>query len=223
MKLYEVAWAPTPRRLAIYLAEKSIPGIERIEVPPPADHSQSILAGTTPQGTVPALEIEDGQVIGSSLAIMEYLEERFPSPDLIGASPVERARTREFISVAEELAIHFRTWVFHGSPLFANRGAQSRPTAKVAMDTYFIKLGLLERMATGNNGPFLTGGWPGIADCIAYSVLESAREMFTVPTPDDCPFLKGWYERFSSRPGCTTPEFPQVHELTRDLIEKTVS
>jgi maleylacetoacetate isomerase len=46
-----------------------------------------------PQGLVPALE-HDGHVLTQSLAIFEYLEERFPEPPLLPASPRDRAAVR---------------------------------------------------------------------------------------------------------------------------------
>jgi maleylacetoacetate isomerase len=46
-----------------------------------------------PQGFVPALE-HDGTVITQSLAICEYLEERFPAPPLLPAGARERAAVR---------------------------------------------------------------------------------------------------------------------------------
>jgi maleylacetoacetate isomerase len=48
-----------------------------------------------PLGLIPALE-HDGQVITQSLAIIEYLEELAPSPALLPADPVARARSRAF-------------------------------------------------------------------------------------------------------------------------------
>jgi len=46
-----------------------------------------------PQGLVPALE-HDGHVLTQSLAICEYLEERFPEPPLLPAGPRDRAVVR---------------------------------------------------------------------------------------------------------------------------------
>lgn len=53
-----------------------------------------------PQGLVPALE-DGGVVLGQSLAIVEYLDERFPSPPLLPRDPVARAQVR---SMAESIA-----------------------------------------------------------------------------------------------------------------------
>ena len=46
-----------------------------------------------PQGLVPALE-DDGVIVTQSLAICEYLEERFPEPALLPAAPRDRAAVR---------------------------------------------------------------------------------------------------------------------------------
>ncbi|BBD99480.1 maleylacetoacetate isomerase [Sphingobium amiense] len=46
-----------------------------------------------PQGFVPALEAE-GDVLTQSLAICEYLDELFPDPPLLPATPLARAKVR---------------------------------------------------------------------------------------------------------------------------------
>ena len=45
----------------------------------------------------PAFEADDGQVIVELTAICEYLEELYPEPRLIGATPGERAETRMWV------------------------------------------------------------------------------------------------------------------------------
>jgi maleylpyruvate isomerase len=51
-----------------------------------------------PQGLVPALEI-DGAVLTQSLAICEYLDERYPDPPLSPADPLARAKARALAQV----------------------------------------------------------------------------------------------------------------------------
>jgi maleylpyruvate isomerase len=46
-----------------------------------------------PQALVPALE-DDGQILSQSLAIIEYLEERYPKPPLLPGDAAERALVR---------------------------------------------------------------------------------------------------------------------------------
>jgi maleylacetoacetate isomerase len=47
-----------------------------------------------PQGAVPVLSIDDGPGLTQSMAILEYLEERFPKPPLLPADALGRARVR---------------------------------------------------------------------------------------------------------------------------------
>ncbi|MBM3107541.1 maleylacetoacetate isomerase [Pseudomonas sp. P66] len=47
-----------------------------------------------PQGRVPALKIDSGELLVQSPAIIEYLEEVYPSPALLPQDPVQRAQVR---------------------------------------------------------------------------------------------------------------------------------
>ncbi len=52
-----------------------------------------------PQGMVPALEADDGQVLTQSPAILEWLEETRPEPPLLPAAPGDRATVRAMASL----------------------------------------------------------------------------------------------------------------------------
>ncbi len=65
-----------------------------------AEHRTSDYLDLNPQGLVPALE-DGGVVLSQSLAIIEYLDERFPSPPLLPKDPVSRAQVR---SMAQHIA-----------------------------------------------------------------------------------------------------------------------
>ena len=58
-----------------------------------------------PQGLVPALALDDGQILTQSLAIIEYLDETHPEPPLLPAAPPARARVRA-IALAIACEIH---------------------------------------------------------------------------------------------------------------------
>jgi len=83
--------APNPRRVRIYLAEKGL------SVPV---HSLSIVAGEHkgdefvakyPPGQLPVLALDDGRMIGESVAICRYFEALHPEPPLFGVDPVSIA------------------------------------------------------------------------------------------------------------------------------------
>ncbi len=57
------------------------------------EHKQDDYLALNPQGFVPALE-HDGAVLTQSIAIIEYLDEVFPTPSLLPRSPRDRAIVR---------------------------------------------------------------------------------------------------------------------------------
>ncbi|QDC08091.1 maleylacetoacetate isomerase [Oceanicola sp. D3] len=52
--------------------------------------------GLNPQALVPAFELDDGEVLTQSPAILEWLDETHPEPKLLPDDPLERAHVRAF-------------------------------------------------------------------------------------------------------------------------------
>jgi glutathione S-transferase len=90
VKLVDAPRCPYCARVRIALAEKGLE-VETVEVDL-ADRPQWLLQLNPPHGRVPVLD--DGFVLPESEVIMEYLEERRPSPPLLPDDPAERARAR---------------------------------------------------------------------------------------------------------------------------------
>jgi maleylacetoacetate isomerase len=57
------------------------------------EHRHAEYLSLNPQGFVPALE-DEGRVFTQSIAIIEYLDEKFPSPPLLPRDAAERAQVR---------------------------------------------------------------------------------------------------------------------------------
>lgn len=92
-------WHPfsiVPRRVRILLREKGI-ACEEVEVDVPGRaHREPGFRRLNPFGQIPVLE--DGDlVICESVAILEYLEERFPDPRFLSADVRARATTRQLM------------------------------------------------------------------------------------------------------------------------------
>jgi glutathione S-transferase len=105
MKLYDFPWGPYPLRITIYLAEKGLSNVDVVKLEPPLnkkDWPPPFLRALTPAGSLPVMVDDDGTVVGQSLAILEYLEETRPGPDMLGATAAKRARTREMVAVFDE-------------------------------------------------------------------------------------------------------------------------
>jgi maleylpyruvate isomerase len=106
MKLYDNDISSAASRVRIALALKGVTA-ERIPVAILGAEAQQHSAGylaVNPQGLVPALLTDDGELLTQSLAIVEYLDERYPAPPLLPREPAARARVRATaLAVAAEI------------------------------------------------------------------------------------------------------------------------
>lgn len=57
-------------------------------------HREAKYADVNPQALLPTLELDDGTRLTQSLAIIEWLDEKHPTPPLIPKDPLARARVR---------------------------------------------------------------------------------------------------------------------------------
>lgn len=91
MKLYNWQFAPNCRRVRMFVLEKGmdLPAIS--EVIGDGMKLKPDYIKMWPAALVPVLELDDGTRISESLAIVKYFEELHPEPNLLGATPVERA------------------------------------------------------------------------------------------------------------------------------------
>lgn len=97
MDLYTYYRSTSSYRVRIALALK---GVEVNAIPinlirDGGEHRKADYLAVNPQGRVPALRLEEGEVIIQSPAIIEYLEECFPQPALLPEDLFQRARHRE--------------------------------------------------------------------------------------------------------------------------------
>ena len=89
--LYDCATAPSPRRARILLAEKGVAhSTVNVDLAKGEQLGEAYRA-INPLCTVPALRLEDGQVLTDNAAIAAYVEARFPDPPLLGRTPQDKA------------------------------------------------------------------------------------------------------------------------------------
>ena len=109
MKLYNSV-GPNPHVVRMFLAEKNVEiPIQKIDVRGGENRREPYISQVNPRGQCPALELDDGSHLTEITAICEYLEEKFPSPALIGSTPEERGVTRMWtrrldLSIGEPMA-----------------------------------------------------------------------------------------------------------------------
>jgi len=178
MKLYSYWRSSASWRVRIALAWQEIP-YEYVAVNLVRDGGEQYrepYAKLNPQSQVPLLELEPGpgaapRRIAQSLAIIEYLEERWPSPPLLPRDPWLRARARQLAEL-----VNSGIQPFQNTPVLAyvkrTLGGDER-----AWVHHFQQRGLaaLERAAGETAGSFLVGDEPSVADVCLVPQLNGAR------------------------------------------------
>jgi len=118
LKLYSSPVAPSPRKVLIFIAEK---GIENIEVENldigKMEHKTPEYKKIAPNSRIPALVLDDGQVILETTAICRYLECLHPEPNMFGENPMEIAQIEMWYSrVSFELMLPLMHGFRHTHP-----------------------------------------------------------------------------------------------------------
>ena len=118
MKIYSSPVAPSPRKVLIFIAEK---GIENIEVEDldigKMEHKTPEYKKIAPNSRIPALVLDDGQVILETTAICRYLECLYPEPNMFGKDPMEIAQIEMWYSrVSFELMLPLMNGFRHTHP-----------------------------------------------------------------------------------------------------------
>jgi maleylpyruvate isomerase len=95
MKLYTYFRSSAAFRVRIALNIKGIAyeAIPRHLLRGGGEHLTPAYLAANPQGLIPALE-DSGVVLSQSLAIIEYLEEKYPQPPLLPGDAMQRAQVR---------------------------------------------------------------------------------------------------------------------------------
>ena len=93
MKLYTYYRSTAAFRVRIALNIKALPYETLSKHLRHGEHRAEDFLAVNPQGLIPALD-DEGTVISQSLAIIEYLEEKYPEPPLLPPDLADRARVR---------------------------------------------------------------------------------------------------------------------------------
>ena len=201
MKLYMVPLAPNPTKVMLYIAERAAAGtelpIEQVMVNTlKGRHKEPEHLARNPFGTLPVLERDDGSHLVESLAIVEYLEDRFPGGALREADVERRARSRDLERVVDlRIAMPMSNYVHAAkSPL----GLPPDPVKAAAIEESLqAPLDYLET-SMDDGRPLLTGERVAIADCTMQAALQFLR-FIEADLLGDRPNLRAWDARYRER------------------------
>jgi len=206
MKLYVSSFAPNPRRVTMFIAEKGITGIEQVMLDlGQNEHKAEWYVAKNPLARVPALELDDGRILTETRAICTYLEGLYPQPNLMGETAEERA----FIEEADRrmelvLCLQIFNSVRHTHPGLA---PLEQPQFKEFGVSQGEKLRDTARWLDGvlATQPFVAGQRFTIADITAFCGLEFAKLLKFRPGEEGMPHLQAWRDRIAERPSAARP------------------
>ncbi len=142
-----------------------------------------------PYGQVPIL-VERDLILYESNIINEYIDERFPHPQLMPADPVMRARTRLFL-------YNFEKELFTHVCALENRSASDEKQVETARNAIRDRLSQLAPMLIKNK--FMLGEEFSMLD-VAMAPLLWRLEHYGIELPKSAAPVQKYAERIFSRP-----------------------
>jgi glutathione S-transferase len=194
IKLYDFPMSPRARKPRIVLAEK---GLQYEKVPvdiTKGDQKKPEYLAINPYGKVPALQ-DDGTTVYESSIIMEYLNDKYPTPPLLPADPGQRARAR--------VLMHFGDTVYDGAlgsivgeVFFKPKGQADQEVIAKAKQNLNACFERLERELGSND--YLVGDF-SLAD-ICFATWAPLFGPLQVEVPSRCVKVSAWLNRLKERP-----------------------
>ena len=201
MKLYMVPAAPNPTKVMLYIAEKTAAGtemdVEQVLVNTLKNEQKSAdHLARNPFGSLPVLEVADHDYIVESLAIIEYLEERFPQPAMWGNGTRERIRARELERIADLRVLLQVGRYVHAtkSPIGLPPNPEAALQAKQALPVAFQYF----ENVLADGRALLIGDRVSVADCTLQAALQFMR-FAKFDLIADYPHLRRWDAAYRQR------------------------
>jgi glutathione S-transferase len=166
--------------------------LERVDIgkTPHRTTSGADFSTINPKGYVPALVLDDGEILTEGAAMVQFLADRAPQSGLApAAGTIARYRLQEWLTfISSELHKMFSPWLFHPEH---GEIAAAAARAKIAERLAFVD----EHLATR---PYLVGDGFTAADAYAFTIVGWSRPARV----DLASFanLKGYMDRIAARP-----------------------
>ena len=180
MRLYNYFRSSASFRVRIALALKQLPYDYQVVHLQKGEQHQGEFAAHSTDHLVPMLQLDDGTHVLQSLAICEYLDETHPTPPLLPADPMGRARVR---ALAQMVACDIHPINNLRVLQYLTQTLGVAEDAKNAWYAHWVTLGLEafeQRLHEPATGAFCHGQTPTLADvCLVPQIFNAQR--FEVP------------------------------------------
>jgi maleylacetoacetate isomerase len=175
LTLYDDRRASAPYRIRIALNFKNLPYESVLISLAEGEQRTPAYRAINPQGVVPALETGHG-ILTQSLAILEWLEEAYPTPSLLPGSSVDRARIRALCAV---IAADVHPLQSLRVRAHLTGGLNLPPDEVSAWLKYWIEAGLADFQTLLTRAPvqgrFCYGDQVSLADVMLVPQMSNAR------------------------------------------------
>lgn len=202
MKLYN-SFGPNPRMVRMFMAEKGIElPVEEVDLLA-GENRQKAFAEKNPGAQMPAMELDDGTVIAETTTMCQYLEEKYPTPVIIGDTAESRAVSNMWVrrielGITEHIYNGFR--YAEGLDLFKDRLYCIPEAADGLKAKARDQLQWLDNLIEGRE--FIGGDQLGLADLILYCCLDFAQGVGQ-PLNPELKNINAWFARMDARPSAS--------------------
>lgn len=206
MKIYDWHFAPNPRRVRMYLAEKGIDVAYEEVGTPELRLKTEYLARYPEHALVPLLELDDGTCISEAMAICRYFEELHPEPALMGVGAKdkalvemwERKATEGMLSMSEVLRNTETKFVDRSLPGYPDRVLKQIPglveRGKARLGRFFQTF---DKQLAANR--YVTGDRFTVADVTAFCLVDFLA-VIGQPAPAETANITRWHAEVAERP-----------------------
>ena len=205
LTLYDNDTAPSPRRARMFMAEKGIP-FKTIQIDlREGEQMGEAYRKINPACTVPALVLEDGNILTDNAEITAYLEASYPDTPLLGTTPLEKgniAKWNAWVQFSGLMSI--ANALRNSSPKMKDRALPGPRNIKQIPElaergrqqiTWFFE-SLNARL---KRNEYVAGDSYSVADITATIVVDFAKWIKIYPQESQTDLL-AWHERMKARP-----------------------
>ena len=200
MKLYDSV-GPNPRVVRMFMAEKGIEMPKQTVDLRKGENREAEHLKRNPHGQMPALELDDGSYLSEIIPICEYLEEKHPTPAMIGTTAEERAECRMWtrrvdLNICEHMGNGYR---FGEALKFFEKRIPCAPEASPGLKMIAAnRLQWLDgQMADGRD--YICGQRFTLADVLLYCWLDFGSQVGQ-PVDTTNANIAAWMARVGERP-----------------------